>query len=129
MGIATPPARSLTEFRRWLADAPAGTLLTAPAVLELLDRLTDASPARPAVVLPGEAPSAGLWSLPADARLSVVELARLLGRTRSFVYRAVSAKACATSDRRPLPARRLAGQLQFRAGDVRAWVEAEERRP
>lgn len=63
-----------------------------------------------------------LWTCPPETRLGVCEVAEALGRPKSWVYRAVSAK------RGPcrLPCRRLDGELVFEAGTVRTWIARTE---
>ena len=59
-----------------------------------------------------------LWDCPADTRLGVLELCEALGRSKAFVYRLTRTK--------DIPHRKLDGELVFRAGDIRAWVQQRE---
>ena len=49
------------------------------------------------------------------------------GSTVSSPTRAGKATSRKKSD--PLPGKKLGGEWSFRAGDVRAWIEREERQP
>ncbi len=73
--------------------------------------LTDAPPAPPSW-------RERLWSCPADTRLGVLEIAEALGRSKAFVYRLTRTK--------DIPHRKLDGELVFRAGDIREWVQRRE---
>jgi len=121
------------------AAAPPGSLLSVPRdwLVEILDRQPatrnrrttppgDGAGSMP-VTGPGPATSiAGwreqLWTCPPDTRLGVREVAEALGRNRSWVYRAAAAGRGA----KRLPAARLGRELQFRAGEVREWIERTE---
>jgi predicted DNA-binding transcriptional regulator AlpA len=59
-----------------------------------------------------------LWDCPADTRLGVLEICEALGRSKAFVYRLTRTK--------DIPHRKLDGELVFRAGDIRAWVQQRE---
>jgi hypothetical protein len=114
---------SLAEFTAWMRRAPCGTALDAAQVAELLDELVDVA----------EQPAAGpqdvepmswrerLWTVPAETRLGVAEVAEAMGRPKSWVYARTGPK---TED--PLPHRKLDGTLTFTAGELRAWIRAHE---
>lgn len=68
-----------------------------------------------------------LWTVPADTRLGVRELAEALDRSPDWCYRAVSRKAAAERGRDPLPCSKLDGALTFEAASVRQWITASER--
>ena len=117
----TPSLRA--ALRALAAALPPETAVPVPAG-QLLG-LLDGDAGQPAHSLPVQ-PSHStwrerLWTCPPDTRLGVREVAEALGRTRSAVYRLVANK------RGPhrLPAARLAGQLVFEAGVVRAWLVRE----
>lgn len=107
------------ELRRWLANAPPGTLVPAR---ELLDALKEER--EPEAVAAELTWRERLWTAPAETRLGVAELCEALGRPRSWVYRHTSG--------RTIPHRKLDGELIFVAGEIRDWVggrEAVEQRP
>jgi predicted DNA-binding transcriptional regulator AlpA len=102
-------------------DSPAGALLTVPRnwLAEVLQPATT-----PAAV---SAPTVGdnrpawrerLWTCPAETRLGVAEVAEAIGRPKSFVYRATSAKS--------IPHRKLDGELVFVASEIRQWIRDQE---
>lgn len=62
-----------------------------------------------------------LWTCPADTRLRREDLEEALGVSDDWIYRRTQASA---DD--PIPHRKLAGSLCFRAGEVRAWVREQE---
>lgn len=98
-----------------------GALIPASALLEALDGLED----DPVVKVE---PATGvelswrerLWSVPAETRLGVTEVAEALGRPKSFVY----ARTGSAED--ALPHRKLDGSLVFTAGELRAWIRDRE---
>lgn len=110
------------RFASWLADAPAGTLIPAAALAQLL------RPAEPPV--PAGAPSgqAGttwrerLWTAPPETRIGVHELCEAVGRGKSWVYRHTSPKSGLSQ----LPHRKLDGDLVFVVGEIRAWITVNE---
>lgn len=65
---------------------------------------------------------ARLWTVPAETRLNVNEVAEALGRTKSWVYRHTGVNAGS----RRLPHRKLEGELVFVASEVREWIERHE---
>lgn len=62
-----------------------------------------------------------LWTVPADTRLGVVEVAEALGRPKSYVYARTGESA-----EDPLPCRKLDGTLVFLAGELREWIQERE---
>lgn len=64
-----------------------------------------------------------IWTCADDVRLGVRELAEAVGKSKAWVYRHTSQK----SGYGIIPHRKLDGELLFRAGDVRRWLEAYER--
>jgi hypothetical protein len=123
----TAPARAMTlgDVVTWLERAPAGTLVTTSAMLAQL-RDVDTSVTMPAT----EPPVAGhprswqerLWTAPADARLSVTDVAEAFGRPKSWVYRHTSPASGLVL----IPYRKLDGELVFLAGEIRQWVKDRE---
>lgn len=120
--------RTLAELVTWLKRAPDGTRLEAQEVARILDAVADEAPA--------DLPPSGdrgdrtpepwswrerLWIVPAETRIGVVELAEALGRPKSFIYARTGAKADDS-----IPHRKLEGILIFTAGEVRAWIRAQE---
>jgi hypothetical protein len=132
-GSGGPGFRTLEELRSWCEAAPAGTRLDAHAVAQLLTAVTDRAD-NPQVGADERlgAQAAGeswtwrerLWTVPAETRLGVLEVAEALGRPRSFVYARTQKNAI-----EPIPHRKLDGALVFAAGEVRAWVRAQEETP
>lgn len=114
--------RTLADLRRWAQDAPPGTSIPAAALVEVLDELEEASPG-PAELTDVEPASwrQRIWTVAADTRLGVVEVAEALGRPKSYVYARTGERA---DD--PLPCRKLDGTLVFLAGELRAWIEERE---
>jgi predicted DNA-binding transcriptional regulator AlpA len=115
---------SLSDVLVWLAAAPEGTSLSAAAVRELLEPLAAGLPAPVSTPsTPGvETWRERLWTVPADTRLGVREVAEATGRPRSWIYRRTSA----ASEKAPLPHRKLDGELVFVAGELRAWLKRHE---
>jgi hypothetical protein len=103
---ALPPHGSLVLTRDALEE-----LLGAPEPVPTID-------AQPDVLTWREK----LWTVPAETRIGVPELAEALGRSRDGVYRLTAESA---GDRR-IPHRRLGGELLFTVGDVRAWLDRNE---
>ena len=103
--------------------------VVALAARAILDRLgLDPPAALAALPVPDEAAPAAcawpsrLWTVPAETRLGVRELAEAVGRPRSWVYR----HTAPAGDLAPIPHRRLDGLLSFVAGEVRDWLRANE---
>ena len=123
-----PTFGTMAELVAWLRRAPSGTRLEASEVARILANVAPESPTKHI-----DSPDQGtgrvepsswrerLWSVPAETRLGVVELAEALGRPKSFVYARTGAKA---DD--PIPHRKLEGVLVFAAGEVRAWIRDQE---
>lgn len=111
---------TLADLRRWAEEAPVGTTVPASALVELLDELEDSAPVEVAELQP-ETWRERLWTVPADTRLGVVEVAEALGRPRSYVYARTGERA-----EDPLPCRKLDATLVFMAGELREWIEDRE---
>jgi hypothetical protein len=62
-----------------------------------------------------------LWTVPAETRLGVHELAEALNRPKSWIYRRTGVKAEGR-----IPHRKQGGELVFAAGEVRAWLRSHE---
>lgn len=109
-----PPGASVTlpadTVRAWLDDEP-----SAPAAPELV---TDSTPP--------QSWRERLWTVPAEMRLGVPEVAEAVGRSRDWVYRACSAEQAKVKGRDPLPCARLDGELVFSAAAVRDWIRRSE---
>ena len=117
---------SLPELLEWLSTAPDATLFRAD---DLRAMLASMAPPRTQAA-PHDADSAPLtwreriWTVPAETRLGVPEVAEALSRPASFVYRGTSEKASGSNR---IPHRKLAGELSFVAGEIRTWIcEHEE---
>ena len=118
------PPQSLADVLAWLAAAPEGTTLPVAAVLRLLEPWASGIPSPASTPIPPavETWRERLWTVPADTRLGVTEVAEAIGRPKSWVYRRTSAK----SGKAPLPFRRLDGELVFVAGELRTWLRRHE---
>ncbi len=125
MGTRSPAFETLADMAAWCKRAPAGTHLGAQAVADVLNSAVDSEAAEP----PREAgaPSDSwtwrerLWTVPAETRIGVAEVAEALGRARAFVYARTGAKA-----EDPIPHRKLDGTLLFTVGELRAWIRDRE---
>lgn len=109
-----------TPSRAALDALPDDALLPAGWVRELVE---DVEPEPAAVHEPTpETWRERLWTVPADTRLGVVEVAEAMGdKPRSWVY---ARTGPAAED--PLPCRKLDGTLVFMAGELREWIEDRE---
>ena len=116
---------TLEELQRWAASAPPGTSIPVASLAELLGGLEDETGPRSVPEEPSEPVSRTwrerLWTVPAETRLGVHELAEALNRPKSWIYRRTGEKA---EDR--IPHRKQGGELVFAAGEVRAWLRADE---
>jgi hypothetical protein len=117
---------TLAELRRWAEAAPRGATVPVASLAELLSdleaesvrrRTTPEEPSEPVSRTWRER----LWTVPAETRLGVHELSEALNRPRSWIYRRTGEKA---EDR--IPHRKRGGELVFAAGEVRAWLRADE---
>lgn len=116
---------SLSDLVAWCERAPDGTRLDARALAAILAGLgPESAPGASSVPLPAPEPwtwRERLWTVPAETRLGVAEVAEALSRPKSWVYAHTGPKA-----EDPLPHRKLEGALTFTAGEVRAWLRAAE---
>lgn len=62
-----------------------------------------------------------LWLVPSETRLGVGDVAEALARSKSWVYK----RTMVTAEDR-LPHRKLDGELQFCAGELRTWIREHE---
>lgn len=120
--------RSLAELQAWCQRAPAGTRLDARQVAEILADVAAESPSERdgdhmQVLAHPVAPTwrERLWTVPAETRIGVCELAEAVGRGKGWVYERTRSSA---DD--PIPHRKLDGTLIFTAGEVRAWIRSRE---
>lgn len=111
---------TLAELRAWALQAPPGTIVPVSSLVELLDGLEDPQPIQVTEAAP-ETWREKLWSVPAEVRLGVSELAEAFGKPRSFIYARTGPRAA-----NPIPCRKLDGALSFTAGEARAWLRATE---
>ena len=126
MGTRSPAFDTPADMASWCERAPPGTRLDAQVVSDVLKSAVDpeeAEPSREATSTPSDLWTLRerLWTVPAETRLGVAEVAEALGRGRAFVYARTAAKA-----EDPLPHRKLDGTLLFTAGELRAWVRDRE---
>ena len=120
--MTTPP--TLAAFVAWLEAAPPGTTIDAAHVLERLRACVVTAPAAP-VLTSEPAPLTWrerLWTVPAETRLGVHEVAEALDRPKSWVYRHCSERTGLAL----LPHRNLDSALAFVAGELRTWVAEHE---
>ncbi len=82
-------------------------------------RALPAPPPAAPVALP---PAARLWELPGETRLGVVDVAAMVGKPKSWVYRRTSAK----SGYLRLPHRRLDGSIFVTVADLRRYITERE---
>lgn len=117
----------LRELVDWLRNALPGTAVPADALVARLEPLLAAGPQLHRDTLP-IAPGAALtwrerlWTVPAETRLGVRDVAEAIGRPRSWIYRRTGEKC----PKARLPHRRLDGELVFLAGELRTWLDAHE---
>ena len=117
------PILTVTELLAWCSKAPAGTRLDAKAVADILEAdtpsvahgLPDTGEKVSTAVQTSGGWRATLWTVDADVRLGVREVAEALGRPASFVY-------SHTKGLDAIPHRKLDGVLVFVAGELRAWI-------
>lgn len=117
----------LRELVDWLRSALPGTAVPADALVARLEPLLSAGPQlhRDSVAAPPGAPVTWrerLWTVPAETRLGVRDVAEAIGRPRSWIYRRTGEK-CPNAR---LPHRRLDGELVFLAGELRTWLDSHE---
>lgn len=113
--------KDLADLHRWATEAAAlSAMVPAAKLVELLDSFE--APEAPEV-RPVESATwrERLWSVPAETRLGVGEVAEALGRPKSFVYARTGPKA---DD--PIPHRKLDGSVVITAGELRAWIRDRE---
>jgi hypothetical protein len=119
---------SLPDFEAWLRRAPGGCLVKASEVAEILAEMASEArqERREPETLPDTRPEPWtwrerLWTVPAETRLGVAEVAEALSRPKSYVYARTGPKA-----EDPLPHRKLDGALFFTAGELRTWIRDQE---
>jgi hypothetical protein len=118
--------KTLSDLLRWLGSAPQGTTVEAAALHRLLTDALDADEApesdSPALVAHEPGWRERLWTCPPETRLSIHELSEAIGKSTSWLYKRTGPKA--TGER--IPCRRLAGELEFVAVEIRAWLRDNE---
>ena len=114
--------KGLNDLRRWVAQAPAGTMVSTEALVEMLD-VSDHEPA-PEMVK-GAAPPLPwtflLWTADPETRIGRAELLEAVGRPPSWLYRHTSQKA-----KHRIPHRKLDREFIFLVGEVRRWLRDRE---
>lgn len=101
MPEGTVPAATLADTRRSLPRAPA-----------VVPQVCDTAPTW----------REKIWTVPAETRLGVREVAEALGRSKDFVYRHTAPNGSGLR----IPHRKLDGALVFVAHELRGWVEQSE---
>lgn len=91
----------------------------------------EAPRAAPAVTgaAPAETWREKLWSVPAETRIGVAELAEALTgdpSKRHFIYKRTSEKGTGEDGFKPIPCRKRDGALVFVVGEVRQWIRDSE---
>ena len=119
--------RTLADLQRWAAAAPRSTSLDVAELAELLAGLPAAAPEPDTPAASPYEPATWrerLWLVPANTRLTLGEAAEALGKSRSWAYKRTGPRA--TEER--IPCRRLGsdGELTVLAGELRAWIAANE---
>lgn len=132
MGTGSARFSSLAELLEWCRQSPSGTLLDAQEVGKIVDfALTEQGQVAQGVSTP-ESPTKtvesaptdwreGIWTVPAETRLGVQEVAEALGKGKSWVYERTGPSA-----EDPIPHRKLDGVNVFAAGELRAWIRSRE---
>ncbi len=114
--------KALNDFRRWVATAPNGTMVSTKTLAEMLDAFDmepapeiakDAAPPLPWTFL--------LWTADPETRIGRTELLEAVGRPASWLYRHTGPKA-----KHRIPHRKLDGELIFVVGEVRRWLRDRE---
>ena len=114
--------KTLTDLLQWATTAPPGTMLSADAMVELLDVLEveagneaagDVAPPLPWTLL--------LWTADPETRIGRTELLEAVGRPASWLYRHTGRKA-----KHRIPHRKLDGELIFLVGEVQRWLRDRE---
>ena len=123
---AAPDFRTVDGLIQWCRQAPPGTQLNARAVADLLKQAVsgadEENPTDPPVVFDLSEMLTWrekIWLVPSQTRLGMEELSEALGRPKSFVY-----KLTAKGD---IPFRKQHGVNVFLAGEIRSWIESEEK--
>jgi hypothetical protein len=114
VSVSTPTLASL-------AALPDTALVPVAWVRDILDALDAPATASPVSAEEPKSWRERLWSVPAETRLGVAEVAEALGRPKSYVYARTGPKA---DD--PLPHRKLEGSVVITAGELRAWLRDRE---
>ena len=114
--------KALNDFRRWVAKAPTGTMVSTEVLGEMLDGFDmepapemarDMAPPLPWTLL--------LWTADPETRIGRAELLEAVGRPTSWLYRHTGPKA-----KHRIPHRKLDGELIFLVGEVRRWLRDRE---
>ena len=116
---------TIDELRAWVGSAPAGTMILASSLAECLSDTPERASGQRSTAATPEPPTwrEKLWTVPAEMRIGVRELAEALDRSVSFVYRhSGSAKSGVSL----LPHRKLDGELVFVVGEIRGWIQRNE---
>jgi len=132
MDTAARSFATLADLLRWCRQAPPRTRLDAQEFGKTLDsllteegqsgeRFSGLQLASESAQFSPNSWRERLWTVPAETRLGVQEVAEALGRPRSSIYARTGPKA-----EDPLPHRKLDGTLLFTAGELRAWIRDRE---
>lgn len=121
----------LADLLDALGRLPSGTLVPAHELRRMIADYVPPPPLEPATVGPVADISSRsdppgwrerLWQVPDDTRLAVREVADAIGKSRSWVY----ARTAPSTERIPIPHRKLDGELVFVAHEIRAWLQQVE---
>ncbi len=114
--------KGINDFRRWVATAPPGTMVSTEALAEMLDvHDTEPAPEMARDTAPPLPWTFLLWTADPETRIGRAELLEALGRPASWLYRHTGPKA-----KHRIPHRKLDGQLTFLVGEVRRWLRDRE---
>ena len=118
--MTTTTPQTMSALVAWIRSAPAGAMVPLAAVESWLQLPVVTPEARSAAHSPSWREK--LWTVAPATRLSLQELCEATGRPKSWVYR----KTGSANNSNRLPHRKLDGELVFVAGEIRAWIEANE---
>lgn len=113
---------TLAQFSEWLAAAPAGTMLDAAAVRATLEQCASVDRAAVPITPPLRMSwRERLWMVPPETRLGLREACEALDRSEKWLRIRLR-----TGGDGRIPHRKLDGELQFLAGELRDWLNTHE---
>ena len=116
------PMKGTNEFRRWVAMAPPGTMVSTKTLAEMFDILdVEPVPETTRGTTPPLPWTLLLWTADSETRIGRAELLEAVGRSASWLYRHTGPKA-----KHRIPHRTLDSELIFLVGEVRRWLRDHE---